>query len=372
MGALYTNTTNAIRFSERITGPKGKPGFIGPTGPKGNKAVYLPYDPTTPEYATGIANGSIIPKDSDGNKFPTTVGGTWPNTGDKFINSLTGAVYAWNGTKWVANGTNVKGIRGLGNFVKSEVSFNGIFDNQGFTVSAQNQKTLVGHIIYPGKAVSGPINNVQVLVQTSSGGNNLIATVYLVNLGNLDAGIDDIVVAQSSAYLNGKGDDTSWSLLNLTVYPDNVPSTQEIFGLFVLLRADKKQETTHISNLGARYGAEAASAYTTMLKETEATSKEVFYKILDAQYQTKTIAETPAAMELRRATEAALSKKALIEQEIMIKTIREQALAADIPYDPFASQPPVKGATGTVKQNPWQETPITYATRIKVAHLLIS
>lgn len=401
MGALYTDTYNAIRWSERIVGLTGKPGFRGITGPRGNRAVYLPYDPTSSTYAVGIANGSIIPKDVTGAGFPSTLGGSWPNVGDKFINSLTGVVYYWNSSGvWVlSTSPSVKGNRGPGNYVKSEVSFNSEEDNQGFIVDIPNAKTLVGHIIYPGKSVAGNMNKVQVLVQASSDSKQMNATAYLVNLGTLVAGNDDIVIARSTTNISGKGDNTSWFILDLAINNNNVPNTQEVLGLFIFLSADKVQQKAHIENLKRIYSPEAASLYTTNMAQTEITTKESFYKVLSDNYNTTTIAETPADFNLRVATEeAALVKKALISTDLKQRISLEKS-QSDIPYDPFLGKgpspigikdtsdplglPPAPagpntgpilpgGSLSADKGDPWESTPVTYTTKIKVAHLLIS
>jgi hypothetical protein len=301
MGSLYTNTDNAIRLSANIIGLPGPTGYLGPVGPRGPGWAWMDRDPTEDfAYRQAVPLSPVV--DKFGVPFPTD--STYPVTGNKWVNYVTGDWFEYDSVTetWGTVQGNILGAKGSDNYLKTEVSFNSNVDTKGFKVNKVNKSKLIGHLIYPGSSVSGPINNVQVLVQSSSDSKNFRASIYLVNVGQITGVNDDIVVASSNfTSLSGKGDDTSWKILNLNVSQNAVPQQPSVFALFVRLRLNRPAEINHISNIKSKYNDEIAGLYASKLSKLEDTSADSFYTTLEDDYNIITSGETNLKRQNRKA-----------------------------------------------------------------------
>ena len=358
MGTLYTNTDNATPVSTGIIGPQGPQGYLGPKGLVGNNWAWMVTDPPTP--GPGVQPPIL-------NQAGTVLNGTgYGGPGSRWINYTTGEWFQFDGTSWATQG-NLLGNKGADNFLKTEVSFNGK-SSKGFDVDKINKSILVGHLIFPGTSIAGAINNVQVLLQSSSDSKAFRASVYLVNVGQTSAATDDIVVAQTGfTSLSGKGDDSSWKILSLTVNAPAVPVQQSIFALFVKLRLNREQEIDWIQKLKADYTDEIAGLYSSKLSKLENTSPNSFYNTLDTDYGISPPAETDVKRQERK----------YIEQ----LTISKETQAVDKATDTFEKLRKTEwtkdgekkiALDNKTKKNWWLQAHSDYTATIKVAHLIVS
>jgi len=221
MGSVYTNTNNAVSCSNI----DGKPGPRGPRGDRGitgNNWVYVPFDPTRGFQVTG--------KDEQGNSLPSNTGAIFPSKYDKWLNSLTGVWFEWDGSSWIEQPLPKIGPKGPDGIIRTDISFGRNYDTRGFTVATLNKDISVGHLIFPGTTLAGAMTSVKVLTQCNSEGKNLKVRITLLNINQSDSTTDDIIVAQTpgSHFVNGNGGDSSWKISDLTIIPANVPVTEEI------------------------------------------------------------------------------------------------------------------------------------------------
>ena len=227
MGAVYTNTENAIRCSDNIAGIPGRRGDRGDRGITGNNWVYLATSP----HSEFVLQGAV---DQQGNSFPTNVGGTWPSSNDKWLNYITGDWFIYDGANWVQQPSNFTGPKGPDNIARTDVSFSKYKDTRGFTMTTYNEDVLIGYVIFPGKTLAGTINSVKILTQCNTAGKNLKVTLKLVNVNATDDTGDDIIVASTLAThtLNGDGGDSSWDINNLSIITANVPDEEELLAVY--------------------------------------------------------------------------------------------------------------------------------------------
>jgi len=383
MGAIYTNTDNAIRCTGNIAGKIGKKGYSGKLGPTGNPTAWMAGDisndtPTVTSITNQLINGILSPVDKDGNTLPlasTVPGlipvGVWPVLGDYYVDSDNGNLYKkTSGTDGVVNANdwtyqeNVNGQKGPDNFLKTEVSFNGEESLLGYSVNKYDKKTLCGHLIWPGKDLSGDINSVKVLINCNTEGINIRATVYLVNLGVIVSGSDDILIASSAGNLvSGRGDDASWRILDLNVNNSVVPNSQALFGVFVLLRPSRQGEIDHMKEIQESYNDEIAAMYAERLKDTEKTDINAFYEVVEEE-GIKIDSESPVKRTRRIAErEAYLEKRKKAELDAAIRFEE-----GEIQSKKFPGNIKNEGDTGFV----WESTPVLFKGDIKLSHITIS
>tara|TARA_R110002126_G_scaffold127296_1_gene269490 strand:- start:6435 stop:7208 length:774 start_codon:yes stop_codon:yes gene_type:complete len=228
MGSVYTNTNNAVSCSTS----DGKLGPLGPRGDRGitgNNWVYLPYDPSK--------GFELFATDEQGNSLPSNTGAIFPSKFDTWLNSITGVWFEWDGIDWIKQPLPKFGPKGPDGIIRTDISFGRNADTRGFTISQVEKDFTVGHVIFPGTSLAGPMTSVKILTQSNTENSNLKVRISLVNINQSNILSDDIVVAQTIAthYLNGNGGDSSWKISDLVIVPANVPTTEEILAVVVRL-----------------------------------------------------------------------------------------------------------------------------------------
>lgn len=372
MGAVYTNTDNAIKVTGLISGNDGPQGYPGKNGATGNAAVWSDQDPTTAFTQVGLISGRLIPYDKDGNRIPTanttdpyTVQPTWPNLGDLWIRSNNGDVYTCQeqgNVRSFAYSHNIRGAKGSDNFLKTEVSFNGEDTTLGYPIGYSTDRQLVGHFIFPGKDVCGSINNIRVLINANTDGAEIRGDIFLVNMGETDLNVDDIVVGSTlNTSITGRGDNKSWQIIELTIDNNAVPRGETIFGLFVDIRAPRYKEQEQIKDIEASYGSNFSALLAEILRQREDRSTESFYKVMEKEgfvtpenpiKYTERLAEDRKTVERIDAMEAELVKQ--LEKERDEENAEGKVTRPDDIY------------------KPWIPAPVLTQVDIKIAHITIS
>jgi len=275
MGEVYTCTDNAKSISNDTIGMAGDQGFTGPNGPTGNPWAVGIVHPSTLTSFVGknyVLNSADVP-------FPST--GNVLQTGDRYLNSLTGEWFIYSSTlgNWVAQSTNLKGNQGPPNYAVTEVSFTKNIAT-GWTVSTVYDKQLVGHVIWPGSNVAGAISSVKVALSTNTQTASTDVILHLVNLGPAIGDIDDIVVAAKTETVSGDGSLGSMQIVDLNIIPANVPANPEMFGLFVTLSMTGPHERQILEQLTSQYSGEIAVNYKQNILKSKEDTRNSFYNVL--------------------------------------------------------------------------------------------
>jgi len=286
MGEIYTCTNNAISLTNTTWGGTGDKGITGAIGSTGNPWAVGVVNPNTLTSFTGEPQLVSIPL--IGNLFlptPMPASGNVLQTGDKFLNNATGEWYLYDSTladsfKWVLQPTNFKGTKGAHNYKATEVSFTEDSIN-GWTLKVPYQRQLVGHLIWPGSNIAGNFTEAKVVITTKSETQPGKALIHLVNLGSsATSDLDDIVVASKSAYVSGDGSLSCMRAVDLNINSGNIPTTPEVFGLFVQLTDSEIQGRQNLEQIKTSYNAEIAVNYKQNIEKVQEETRDSFYKIL--------------------------------------------------------------------------------------------
>lgn len=294
MGEVYTCTNNALSITKNTIGIPGKKGFQGPTGPSGNPWAV---GTTNPNLLTSYSGEPVVTQvPLIGTIFvptPFPKPGNSIITGDKFLNKVTGEWYIYDSTlddgfKWVLQSTNLKGNPGPPNYVTTDISFTkkdpapqaGLFSS-GWSVDVPYDRQLIGHLIWPGSSISGNFTTAQVSFTTKTGAQAVDIRFDLVNLG-ISAGptIDDIVVASKLVSSSGNGSYNSMRIVDLNILTDNIPTTPEVFGLFVHLSNTEIQERVILEQIKTSYNDDIALNYKKAIDKTKVGDRNSFYTAL--------------------------------------------------------------------------------------------
>jgi len=309
MGEIYTCTNNAISITDKTLGETGLEGWTGINGRTGNPWATGILDPneiyvSIPNFVTD-SNGIITisgytntPGPYQGvtsfnpevtTPFPAT--GNVLQTGDTYIHRVTGEWWVFNssnvfGSQWVKQLTLFRGVTGPPNYKVTEVSFNHGGDGKtlhkdtGWTVNIPYARQLIGHVIYPGSAVAGTINSAKIAVTTKTETNAVDVQLHVVNLGISTAGIDDIIVANKTFASSGDGSLDSMRIVDMNVNAANIPTTPQVFGVFVLLKKTVIQEKLALDQIKSAYTNEIAVNYKQEILKAQEETRDSFYKVL--------------------------------------------------------------------------------------------
>jgi len=309
MGEIYTCTNNAISISNKTLGAEGLTGWTGINGKTGNPWAGGLVDPndlyiSIPNFVTD-SNGvvtlsgftqtpgpfqgitSLNPKVTTA--FPAA--GNVLQTGDTYIHEVTGEWWIFDstlaiGSQWVKQNTLLRGVTGPPNYKVTEVSFThggdgkNIHMDTGWTVSIPYVRQLIGHVIYPGSAIAGAINSAKIAVTTKTETNAVDVQLHVVNLGISTAGIDDIIVANKTFASSGDGSLDSMRIVDMNVNAANIPTTPQVFGVFVLLKKTTIQERLSLEQIKNAYTNEIAVNYKQEIVKAQEETRDSFYKVL--------------------------------------------------------------------------------------------